>query len=938
MLDGGQGKTQHYFREQPMPEPNARVRPNHDGCDNTQRGPNASPRTLAITAPLREPNASPCTLAIIAPPREPNASPRTMAITAPLTPPPNVSGPKPHNPDTVQVAIPEVPLNTYPDDVGRNGWGQGSRLTPLLRNKNTTRRVHWTDVQPDGLAPPTLNSGERATGKSTPRLRIENKQKRIQRQLQQTLKPTVWSKHTGTTSPEFDDTPRPTHRNNMCPAGLALKHPAAPLLLDYATNGCPVQTGKPWTREQMEAAIRRGPHISALIPEAMKQLDAEVAEKVRTNQARLIRWKDIQSDPPPELKISPVAMIPHKSRPYRAILDLSFSVKLTPTESIPSVNSTTTKTAPKGSIDQLGHSLNRIIYAFATAPDDARIFMAKWDIKDGFWRLDCASGEEFNFAYVLPSSHTHDPVLVIPTSLQMGWIESPTYFCAASETARDVAATYSNMPLGDIPTHKFLPFTQSQPEYQNLPLDSYSDQFMYMIEVFVDDFIELAIPIRQGHLDHCANSTMRAVHDIFPPNYVPSEDPISERKLIKGDAAWATTKDILGMTFDGTEKTIWLSTEKRDAILHTLKTWIRDTKLRKGIPFAEFQSTLSKIQHAFITIPAGRGLLSPFYKVLTAIPTTVFLHRNSTLLKAVMDCRTFLRETVSDPTKCKSLVTGWPDIVGITDASGHGLGGVVFGENSAVVPTVFRLQWPDDITRAIVSANNPTGTITNSDLEMAGLLMLWLVMETVGAPLEHKHVALFSDNSPTVHWVQRLAAKHSAIAIQLLRALALRLQLQRASPLTPLHIAGVDNSMTDIASRSFGSEKKWHCKTDTDLVHLYNSSFPLPNQASWTVFHLSSDIATRLISILRMKPFTMDDWRRLPTIGKNTGPVGSPTSHLWDWTLIYRKPHTNTEPESSPDSPRESDQAITDDDNKYALVQSLQRSQPLERRFPWPKA
>jgi hypothetical protein len=34
--------------------------------------------------------------------------------------------------------------------------------------------------------------------------------------------------------------------------------------------------------------------------------------------------------------------------------------------------------------------------------DNAKIFMAKWDIKDGFWRLDGQDSEEWNFAYVLP--------------------------------------------------------------------------------------------------------------------------------------------------------------------------------------------------------------------------------------------------------------------------------------------------------------------------------------------------------------------------------------------------------------------------------------------------------------------------------------------------------------------------------------------------------
>jgi hypothetical protein len=173
--------------------------------------------------------------------------------------------------------------------------------------------------------------------------------------------------------------------------------------------------------------------------------------------------------------------------------------------------------------------------------------------------------------------------------------------------------------------------------------------------------------------------------------------------------------------------------------------------------------------------------------------------------------------------------------------------------------------------------------------------------------------------------------------MQLVRALALHLQLQRASPLTSLHIAGVDNSLTDIPSRSFGSETKWFCKTDSDLLHLFNSSFPLPNQGSWTVYHPSSRIATRLISVLRMKVFTLDEWRRLPKPGTNIGPAGKPMSHLWEWTLTYRTPRTQSEHECSQDLQLESDPDITVEDGKYGLIQSLRRSQPLVRRFPWPQ-
>ena len=375
--------------------------------------------------------------------------------------------------------------------------------------------------------------------------------------------------------------------------------------------------------EQMQAAIDRGPHVSALEPAGIAQLDEEIREKVTNGQAKIVHWNDIRFNPPPQLKVSPVAMVPHSSRPFRAILDLWFPVRLSPDISVPSVNSTTVKTAPKGAIDQIGHVLPRIIHAFATAEEDAKIFMAKWDIKDGFWRLDCEAGDEWNFAYVQPSTvGTNDVCLVVPTSLQMGWIESPPYFCTASETARDVAAQYAELPMGQLDDHPLLHRTTTHGDYAALPpLRAPTDHpLQYLVELYMDDFINVAIPACQRDLDHLATATMSGIHDVFPAAPDPTADPISDRKLRKGDGACATVKDILGMTFDGTVKTIWLSETKRDALLSTLKAWTRKASKRIGIAFDEFRTTLSKLQHAFLTVPAGKGLLSAFYVILRTQP------------------------------------------------------------------------------------------------------------------------------------------------------------------------------------------------------------------------------------------------------------------------------------------------------------------------------
>ncbi len=188
---------------------------------------------------------------------------------------------------------------------------------------------------------------------------------------------------------------------------------------------------------------------------AIERFAEEVQDKVDKGQARVVLWDEIKGSHPRQIKVSPVAAIPHKSRAYWLIVDLSFALQLTDGGSLPSVNDTTTKLAPSGAIDQLGNSLKWIIHAFAEADNDVVILLEKWDIQDGFWRLNCQQGEEWNFSYVLPQAAGEPTRLVVPTSLQMGWVESPPYFCTALETAHDVAVDYINTSIGSLPVHKF---------------------------------------------------------------------------------------------------------------------------------------------------------------------------------------------------------------------------------------------------------------------------------------------------------------------------------------------------------------------------------------------------------------------------------------------------------------------------------------------------
>jgi len=93
---------------------------------------------------------------------------------------------------------------------------------------------------------------------------------------------------------------------------------------------------------------------------------------------------DINDIIPKRLKISPVAMVPHKSRAFKTILYLSFKLRYKG-GTTPSVNDSTVRQAPAESMVQLGKCHKRIVATLARHYDPHHPFtFAKIDLKDGF--------------------------------------------------------------------------------------------------------------------------------------------------------------------------------------------------------------------------------------------------------------------------------------------------------------------------------------------------------------------------------------------------------------------------------------------------------------------------------------------------------------------------------------------------------------------------
>ncbi len=112
-----------------------------------------------------------------------------------------------------------------------------------------------------------------------------------------------------------------------------------------------------------------------------------------------------------------------------------------------------------------------------------------------------------------------------------------------------------------------------------------------------------------------------------------------KKKLKKGEGRNETRKTLLGFDFDGKAKTMWFESTKREKLLTVLKGWIRTGKQGSlGIPFGKFKSTIAKIWHAFTCILVGRGLFSPFNRLLKLHLTYIYLHQNPAILEALEGC------------------------------------------------------------------------------------------------------------------------------------------------------------------------------------------------------------------------------------------------------------------------------------------------------------
>jgi hypothetical protein len=665
----------------------------------------------------------------------------------------------------------------------------------------------------------------------------------------------------------------------MSPAACVSFHPFAETLSEWET-GVPVDCGAPWEWDTVVAAVEKGAHKSATTDESIALIAEDVDYQVKAGYAEIVSWAELCQRRPKNLKVSPLAVVPQRDRRGRMILDLSFAVRRQAPhrgrkrtrhdEPImqASVNDTTVRLAPQGPVKELGNVLPRILDFMASVPPEEHIHFSKMDLADGYWRMVVEPDARWNFAYVMPSADGQPIRLVIPRALQMGWNESPAYFCATTETARDVAQCWidSNTRLAEHPMESFTtPTMPARRQSTNGPRHQ-------MSAVYVDDFCLAAVEDASGTLlQRTARATLHGIHSVFPTPAATgtpdAKDPISEKKLAKGDARWDTRKEILGYWLNGIDRTIQLPPNRAALLLKEVKAILK----KKRLPLKRFRSIAGRLQHAARILPAAKAFFTPLNNALKGAPAFVGLPRHGEIRNALLDFASVIRDLASRPTHVNELVQTPLDYTGYCDASAFGAGGVWFGAAQRLNPIVWRVQWPKDVTNAVISTTNPTGTLTNSDLEMAGVLLQEAVLEAAIGPnrMRHAQTAIGCDNSPAVAWTKRMATRSaSPVSFRLLKGLAMRQRLTRSAPPAVFHVAGIDNILADVASRPMKGVAscfhllEQHANTicPNEFLTLFNSTYVLPQEQPWTSVQPHSDLWSSVISTLRGQKLPLRQW------------------------------------------------------------------------------
>ena len=684
-----------------------------------------------------------------------------------------------------------------------------------------------------------------------------------------------------------------------------IRHPAKRLLKHISSKGAPVLIKtSPWSAERTAAAISRGPHKSAhTYQEFLRDEMLDMATRAFWSVLPYEKVKHLKN-----LRISPIGVVPQHERRPRTIVDYSFL----------GLNAETLKLSPQEAM-QFGRALERIITQVVYAdPRYGPVQFIKIDLSDGFYQIKVRAADIPKLGVSFPALGDESPLVAFPLSLPMGWTESPPYFCAFTETIADVAnarilkwrnpkkhpltrdadsTPASPEPFPDRPRPGTVP-TIRIPGRRN-PLLPDRRRILATVDVFVDDFIAAAQGSKR-RLNRVRRILMHAIDDVMRP--VDSDDPtfrkqpISVKKLRQGDACWSTIKKVLGWIIDSVAMTISLPPRRLQRLAELLAS-IPETQSRLAID--KWHQILGELRSMSLALPGSRGLFSSLQAALQSSDGKR-LRLTKSFHDALAEFEWIRSDLASRPTRLQELVPTNPTLLGAHDASGIGAGGVWFPGATAIPrrarvlsidpdgakrrhrltsnrPVLWRYIFPEHIRARLVSFKNPTGDITNSDLELAGSLFQ---QEAAAQCFDVRECTTkdATDNIATMYWSRKGSTTSTGPPAKLLRIASIHQRHHRYLNLKD-YLEGKRNSMADDASRFVNM-------SPTDLLTYFNSTYPQPEP--WVLWTPSQQFSSAVISALLRRTCPPASFLLAPPPPKRTGLAGAPSAPNSEWILPFK--------------------------------------------------
>ena len=194
------------------------------------------------------------------------------------------------------------------------------------------------------------------------------------------------------------------------------------------------------------------------------------------------------------------------------------------------------------------------------------------------------------------------------------------------------------------------------------------------IEVFVDDFIAMCQDVRR--IPHLTRSVLHGVEQVFPgpevTGHSQGREPVSKKKIKRGEADWTVRKVVLGWLLDGDRRTIELPDDKAKEYAEELRKLMR----RKKIPVARFRKIVGKLRFAAFCLPAGRALMTPLNMAMKGDPSSIPSGKKTEVRESLGDWLQLIKSLKERPTSVHEIVSTNVDFYGFCDACNTGAGGV----------------------------------------------------------------------------------------------------------------------------------------------------------------------------------------------------------------------------------------------------------------------